>query len=76
MKIEILGSGCRKCNKLYDNVLTALQQTGVDAEVVKVEEFKKIAQYGVLKTPALVIDGKVVVKGRVPNVNEIAALLQ
>ena len=57
MKIEVLGSGCAKCTQLYDNVRKALDQAGREAEVVKVQDMPSIMKYGVMSTPALVIDG-------------------
>jgi small redox-active disulfide protein 2 len=71
MKIEILGMGCSNCNKLYQNALEAVKQSGKEAEVLKVEDIQKITGYGVMSTPALVIDGVVKVKGKVPKVEEI-----
>lgn len=71
MKIEILGMGCSNCNKLYQNALEAVKQSGKEAEVVKVEDIQKIMDYEVMSTPALVIDGVVKVKGKVPKVEEI-----
>jgi small redox-active disulfide protein 2 len=71
MKIEILGMGCANCNKLYENALDAVKLSGKEVEVAKVEDIKKIMGYGVLSTPALVIDGVVKVAGKVPKVEEI-----
>ena len=71
MKIEILGMGCSNCNKLYQNALEAVKQSGKEVEVLKVEDIQKIADYGVMSTPALVIDGVVKVAGKVPKVEEI-----
>jgi len=71
MKIEILGMGCSNCNKLYQNVLDAVKQSGNDVEVTKVEDIKKIMGYGVMSTPALVIDGVVKTAGKVPKVEQI-----
>ena len=71
MKIEILGTGCVKCHKLDELVRATVKETGVDAEVSKVEDIKKIMGYGVMTTPALVIDGKVKVAGKIPSVEEI-----
>jgi len=71
MKIEVLGMGCVNCNKLYQNVLEAVKASGKKVEVVKVEEIEKIMGYGVLSSPALVIDGKVKAAGKVPKVKEI-----
>jgi len=71
MKIEILGTGCVKCHKLDELVRATVKETGVDAEVSKVEDIKKIMGYGVMTTPALVIDGKVKVAGKIPSIEEI-----
>ncbi len=71
MKIEVLGMGCANCNKLYQNALEAVKQTGKEIEVIKVEDIKKIMAYGVLSTPALVIDGVVKTAGKLPKADEI-----
>lgn len=71
MKIEILGTGCAKCNKAKKFVEEAVAQAGVDAEVVKVEDMDSILSYGVLITPAVVVDGDVKIVGRVPKVDEV-----
>jgi small redox-active disulfide protein 2 len=71
MKIEILGSGCAKCNKTKKFVEEAVAQAGVDAEIVKVENMDDIIAYGVLITPAVVVDGEVKIVGRVPKVDEV-----
>jgi small redox-active disulfide protein 2 len=71
MKIEVLGMGCTNCNKLYQNVVEAVKQSGKEIEVSKVEDIKKIMGYGVLSTPALVIDGLVKAAGKVPKVEDI-----
>lgn len=71
MKIEILGMGCSNCNKLYQNALDAVKQSGNEVEVTKVEDIKKIMGYGVMSTPALVIDGVVKTTGKVPKVEQI-----
>lgn len=71
MKIEVLGMGCANCNKLYQNALEAVKQSGKEVQVVKVEDIKKIMDYGVLSTPALVIDGVVKAAGKLPKVDEI-----
>lgn len=75
MKIEILGMGCPKCKKLYENSLEALKKTGKQAEVIKVEDINKITEYAVMMTPALVIDGKVKSSGRVLSADEIAKII-
>jgi len=76
MKIEILGMGCSNCNKLYQNALEAVKQSGKEVEVLKVEYLQTIMDYGVMSTPALVIDGVVKVKGKVPKVEEIKELIK
>ena len=71
MKIEVLGVGCAKCEKLYQHVLEAVKLSGKKIEVIKVEDIQKIMAYGVLSAPALVIDGKVKAAGNVPKVDQI-----
>ncbi|MFH1847182.1 MAG: thioredoxin family protein [Candidatus Omnitrophota bacterium] len=75
MKIEILGAGCSKCKQLTLNVETVVNELNIQAEVVKVTDIEKITQYGILMTPALVIDEKVVSSGKVLNNDEIKKLL-
>jgi len=75
MKIEILGTGCAKCKTLYENTKKALEELGVSAEMVKVEDIPSIMKYGVMSTPALVIDGEVKFSGKVASVVEIMGLL-
>ncbi|PLY10450.1 MAG: thioredoxin family protein [Arcobacter sp.] len=74
MKIEILGTGCTKCKSLEENTKKALAQAGVFAQVEKVEDIEKIMAYGVMSTPALVIDGEVKSTGKLLNSEEIKAL--
>ncbi|MGB9708054.1 MAG: thioredoxin family protein [Candidatus Pacearchaeota archaeon] len=71
MKIEILGSGCPKCKQLEANARKALEETKKKGEIVKVTEIDKIIDYGVMSTPAIVIDGKIKAYGRIPEVEEI-----
>jgi small redox-active disulfide protein 2 len=75
MKIEILGIGCAKCKTLYANTKKALEESGKSAEVVKVEDIPTIMRYGVMSTPALVIDGQVKFSGKVASSDEIKAML-
>jgi len=75
MKIEVLGTGCAKCKTLYENVKKAVEESGKDAEVVKVEDIPSIMKYGVMSTPALVIDGQVKFSGKVVSTIEIMAML-
>jgi small redox-active disulfide protein 2 len=71
MKVEILGVGCAKCNKLYDMVTEIVKKKGIEADVIKIEDLKIFTQYGVFMTPALVVDGKVKVAGKLPKEAEI-----
>lgn len=75
MKIEVLGTGCAKCTALYDNVKNALKEAGKDADVVKVQDIPSIMKYGVMSTPALVIDGQVKFSGKTPGVAELKEML-
>jgi small redox-active disulfide protein 2 len=76
MKLEILGSGCANCQKLMALTEAALRDLRIeDAEVVKVEDFPTIMAYGVMSTPALAIDGKVVMSGKVPSQAEVSSLI-
>ncbi|PID53228.1 MAG: redox-active disulfide protein 2 [Micrococcales bacterium] len=75
MKIKILGPGCRNCRNLEKETLAAVEQLGLEATVEKVTEYPDIASYGIMSTPGLVVDEKVLVSGRVPKREEIAALL-
>ena len=71
MKIEILGTGCPNCKQLETNTKKALEETGKKAEIIKITDIKKIVEYGVMSTPAIVIDGKVKAYGRIPETEEI-----
>lgn len=75
MNIKILGSGCAKCKTTYNNVLEALKESGIQADVIKIEDIEEMMKYNVLTTPVLMIDDIAVVKGRVADVNEIKKLL-
>ncbi|MEG1930398.1 MAG: thioredoxin family protein [Anaerovorax sp.] len=75
MIIKVLGTGCTNCKKLEQNTKDAVKALGIHATVEKVEDFKDIASYGVMQTPALVIDGEVKIIGKVAKVDEIKALL-
>lgn len=76
MKLQILGSGCAKCNALTQATEKAAQALGQQYELEKVTDLKQIMAFGVLMTPALVVDGKVKVSGKVPSVDELKTLLQ
>jgi small redox-active disulfide protein 2 len=67
MKIEILGPGCPRCKKLSELTAEAIKELGVSAEITKVTDLNKIIDYGVVLTPALVIDGEVKVAGKLPS---------
>ena len=71
MKIEVLGTGCPNCKLLESNAKKAIVELGKKAEIVKVTDIKDIMSYGVMGTPALVVDGEVVCVGRVPSAQEI-----
>lgn len=75
MIIKVLGSGCSKCVKLAENVQKAVTESGLDASVEKVTDIKAIMGYGVMSTPALVIDGKVVSTGKILSPADITKLL-
>lgn len=76
MDIKVLGPGCAKCVTLEKSVRTVVERLQLPATVSKVDDIMDIMAYGVMATPALVVDGKVVLKGRVPNEKEIEQLLQ
>lgn len=75
MLIQVLGTGCAKCKTLHETVKKAVQETGVDAQIEKVEDIVKIMSFEILMTPGLVIDGKVKVAGRLPNLDEVKKLI-
>jgi small redox-active disulfide protein 2 len=74
--VKVLGSGCAKCNQLEAATKAALERLGMDTTIDHVKDFAQIAAYGVMSTPALVVDGKVVSTGRVLTVEEVAQILQ
>jgi len=76
MNIKVLGSGCDKCKKLEANVKEAIAEMGIEATVVKVEDFKQIMAYGVMQTPALVVDEKVKSVGKLLKPDEVKAFLK
>lgn len=76
MHIKVLGSGCDKCKKLEVNVREAIAEMGIDATVEKVEDFKQIMAYGVMQTPALVVDEKVKSVGKLLKADEVKVLLK
>ncbi len=74
-QIKVLGPGCPKCKTTYNNVLEAVKQTGIEAEVTKIEDIEEMMKYNVLTTPVLMIDEVAKVKGRIADINEIKQLL-
>ncbi len=76
MKIEILGIGCAKCHKLEEMVRDLVAKEDINADIYKVEDFKKIMSYGVMTTPALVIDGEVKTAGKIPSEDQIKSWLK
>ena len=75
MDIKVLGTGCAKCKKLEDVTQEVVDEMGLDATVEKVEDIMKIMEYGIMRTPGLVIDGKVVLSGEVPKKETLKDLL-
>jgi len=76
MKIEVLGPGCPKCMSTEQNVRKALTELAVQAEVEKVTDIQEIVRKGVMSTPALVIDGSLVLQGRIPTVEQLKELIR
>ncbi len=74
--IKVLGTGCTKCKILEKTTLEVVKENGFDAEVEKVEDINQIISYGVMMTPALVVNGKVVFSGRVPSKTEIKSYIE
>ena len=75
MEILILGSGCPNCKRLEENAKKAAAELGIKAKFGKVTDYAKMASYGIMSTPALVVDGEAVLSGRVPSVQEIKEIL-
>ncbi len=75
MNIKVLGGGCSKCEALLENTKKAVQEKGIEAEIEYITDFSVIAGYGIMSTPALMIDGKVVSTGRVLNEKQVGKLL-
>lgn len=76
MEIKILGPGCAKCSEAEKIMRAAMEEAGVTATIIKVNDFQQIAQHGVFSTPAVVIDGQVKCVGKVPSKNEALAWLK
>jgi small redox-active disulfide protein 2 len=75
IEIKVLGTGCPKCNSLEKLTRKAVKESGLEAEIEKVEDIMKIMEYGIMRTPALVINGEVKVSGRLPSEKEIKTFL-
>ena len=75
-KTKVLGPGCPKCKTTYNNVEKAVQQLGIEAEIIKIEDIEEMMQYNVLTTPVLMIDDVVKIKGRIAQIDEIKELLK
>lgn len=75
MKLQILGTGCPKCNKLEANARAAADELGLDCEIEKIDDMLRFVDFGVMLTPALVIDGEVKVHGKLPSADELKSLL-
>lgn len=76
MEIKVLGPGCKKCGTLAEATKKAVEELSVDANITKIDDMVQILSYGVMSTPALVINEKVVVSGKVPSVAEIKGLIE
>jgi small redox-active disulfide protein 2 len=75
MLIQVLGTGCARCKTLYETVTKAVEETGVDAFVEKIEDIQKIMAFDILMPPGLVIDGQVTAAGRVPSLEEVKKMI-
>ncbi len=76
MKIEIFGSGCSKCKKTEKNVRKAIEELGVQAEIIKVEDLQEIVNRGIMMTPAVLVDGEAKIVGRVPTADELKEIFK
>jgi len=76
MKIEILGSGCSKCKSVEKLVRNIVEELGIQADIVKIEDLQEIVNRGVMMTPAVFIDGEAKIVGRVPTAEELKKLLR
>lgn len=75
MEIKVLGTGCTKCKKLESATRQAVAELNLNAAIEKIEDIQKIMEYGIMATPGLVINGKVVMSGRLPKITEIKEIL-
>ncbi|MBU5313740.1 TM0996/MTH895 family glutaredoxin-like protein [Tissierella carlieri] len=76
MIIKILGAGCDKCDKSYDNAVKAAADLGIEVKIEKVEDLITMMKYGIITTPGIVVDEKVVMVGRVPKVEEFKSMIR
>ncbi|NLK00713.1 MAG: thioredoxin family protein [Clostridia bacterium] len=76
MIIKVVGTGCSKCNRLYENVEQAVQGLGIECEILKVTEMMEIAATGIMQTPGLIINNKIVSSGKVPGVDELMEIIR
>jgi len=76
MEIAVYGAGCKKCHALLENAKKAVEQTGVEAQVDYITDMAAVAAKGIMSTPALAVDGKVVSTGRVLSADEVAAFIK
>lgn len=75
MEVKILGTGCPKCKTLEELTRKVAKDNGIDANITKVDDIVEIMKYNIMVTPALVVDGKIVAKGRIPSVDEMKQFL-
>ncbi len=75
MEIKVMGGGCANCKRLLATVEVAVSELGIDATILYVTDFEKIMEAGLLRTPGLLINGKIAVSGRVPDLNEVKKLI-
>jgi small redox-active disulfide protein 2 len=76
MEIKVLGTGCTKCQKLYDAAKEVLEREGIEAELVKIEQLDEIMKHGVMMTPGLIIDGELKSAGKVPREKKLVAWIR
>lgn len=75
MEIKVLGPGCQKCKTSYNAIEKVVKENHLDVQLIKVDDIEEIMRYNIMSTPAIVIDGKVVMKGKVPSEAEVKQLL-
>jgi len=76
MKIQVLGPGCTNCQKLEENVKKAVEKSGIKAEIEHIYDFNKMVELGIMMSPGLTIDGKLVSQGKIPDIEEIKKWLK